>query len=122
MTETLTTKGATLTRVRRVGRILAAILVVLATLAVTQGIAAAHTPHDPIGHVVLSPDYARDHTMFVISDVRVMRSTNNGESWQEITRRTRRADLRAFRDRAHREEDHVPDLTGRRRVSLHRSG
>ena len=80
------TKGATVTRVRRAGRILPAILIVLATLVVTEGVASAHTPHDPIADVVLSPDYARDHTMFVVSDVRVLRSTNSGASWLEMTR------------------------------------
>jgi photosystem II stability/assembly factor-like uncharacterized protein len=46
----------------------------------------AHTPHDDIGDVAVSPDYTHDHTVFVISRNRLMRSTDGGTTWREIVR------------------------------------
>ncbi len=63
-----------------------AMVLVVAGLALTSAPAAAHSPHDAIIHVVTSPDFASDNTVFVISENRIMRSTNGGESWQEILR------------------------------------
>ena len=51
-----------------------------------SGEAHAHTPHDDIGDVVVSPAYANDHTVFVIVRNRLMRSTDGGTTWREIVR------------------------------------
>ena len=46
----------------------------------------AHTPHDDIVSVVLSPTFARDQTVLAISDNRVLRSTDAGAHWIELVR------------------------------------
>lgn len=45
--------------------------------------AAAHTPHDVIVDVVVSPAYARDRTVLTISNNRVLRSTDGGRDFHE---------------------------------------
>ncbi|MGH9230275.1 MAG: WD40/YVTN/BNR-like repeat-containing protein [Acidimicrobiales bacterium] len=60
--------------------------VVCLTLMWGGGPALAHTPHDDISDVAISPDYADDHTVFVISRGRLMRSTDRGTTWREIVR------------------------------------
>src|SRR5262245_49557042 len=64
-----------------------ALLVILGTtLVVRIPTAAAHTPHDPIGHIALSPEFANDETIFVISQNRILRSRNAGTTWRELNR------------------------------------
>jgi photosystem II stability/assembly factor-like uncharacterized protein len=46
----------------------------------------AHTPHDDIGDVAISPAYSQNHTVFVISRGRLMRSTDKGVTWREMVR------------------------------------
>ena len=48
--------------------------------------ASAHTPHDQIVDVEMSPAYARDHTAFAIVEDRLMRSTDSGATWTELVR------------------------------------
>jgi photosystem II stability/assembly factor-like uncharacterized protein len=50
------------------------------------GAAHAHTPHDDIGDVAISPAYAEDHTVIAISRNRLMRSTDRGTTWREMAR------------------------------------
>jgi photosystem II stability/assembly factor-like uncharacterized protein len=56
------------------------------TLLWDGGAAYAHTPHDDIGDVTISPAYAEDHTVFAISRDRLMRSTDRGITWREMVR------------------------------------
>jgi photosystem II stability/assembly factor-like uncharacterized protein len=63
-----------------------AILAVVATLVVQGSTASAHAPHDDVSDVVISPDYARDRTVFAIVRSKLMRSTDNGRTWHEIVR------------------------------------
>jgi photosystem II stability/assembly factor-like uncharacterized protein len=66
------------------------VAVALAVLCLTPlgggGVAHAHTPHDDIGDVAVSPAYAEDHTVFAISRSRLLLSTNGGTTWREIVR------------------------------------
>jgi photosystem II stability/assembly factor-like uncharacterized protein len=48
--------------------------------------ASAHTPHDDIVDVVASPDFARNHLLFAISNNRALRSTDLGQHWTEMAR------------------------------------
>ncbi len=74
---------------RRSGRarVAAALLAGVAGLAgvtvLGTGPAGAHTPHDVIVDVAVSPAFARDHTVLVVSDNRVLRSTDGGRRFHE---------------------------------------
>jgi photosystem II stability/assembly factor-like uncharacterized protein len=74
------------TGVRWAWRATGAATVLCLTLIWYGGATAAHTPHDDIGDVVISPAYAEDHTVFAISRSRLMRSTDGGTTWREIVR------------------------------------
>lgn len=65
---------------------LAVSVATVAGLVVAAGPAAAHTPHDNISDVVVSAAFAKDHTVFAISDNRALRSTDGGEHWFEMAR------------------------------------
>jgi photosystem II stability/assembly factor-like uncharacterized protein len=75
---------------RRVNRLIAslrlglAILVASVTLIVDVEIADAHSPHDDVGDIAVSPAYAEDRTVFAIVRGRLMRSTDGGTTWVEI--------------------------------------
>jgi photosystem II stability/assembly factor-like uncharacterized protein len=47
--------------------------------------AGAHTPHDSIADVVVSPKFATDHTAYAISRTLLLRSTNGGSSWSKLS-------------------------------------
>jgi photosystem II stability/assembly factor-like uncharacterized protein len=64
---------------------MAAVAVCL-TLVCHPDVARAHTPHDDIGDVAVSPDYAEDQTVVVLSRNRLLRSTDGGTTWREIVR------------------------------------
>ena len=66
--------------------VLVVLVVLCATFALPSTRADAHTPHDPIGNLVLSPDFANNETIFVISQNRVLRSRNAGTTWRELNR------------------------------------
>lgn len=53
----------------------------------------AHAPHDVIGDVAVSPSFAQDHTVFVTSGSRLLRSTDDGSNWVEIVRGLPEANL-----------------------------
>jgi photosystem II stability/assembly factor-like uncharacterized protein len=74
----------TLDRLRR--KAFVASLLVIAMLATSAERGFAHTPHDVIANVVVSPSFATDHTVFAISDDRPLRSTDGGEHWVEMVR------------------------------------
>jgi photosystem II stability/assembly factor-like uncharacterized protein len=69
---------------RRVGRWAVASLPLLAMVVVDDGLAGAHSPHDDVADVAISPDYRDDHTVFAIVRSRLMRSTDGGSTWSEI--------------------------------------
>jgi photosystem II stability/assembly factor-like uncharacterized protein len=56
----------------------------LATLGLSDS--HAHTPHDVIRDFEVSPFYQADRTIFAIVSDRVLRSTNSGYSWKQISR------------------------------------
>jgi photosystem II stability/assembly factor-like uncharacterized protein len=60
------------------------IVVAAMTLIVDVDRADAHSPHDDVGDIAVSPAYAEDRTVFAIVRGRLMRSTNGGSAWVEI--------------------------------------
>ncbi|MDY6876452.1 MAG: hypothetical protein SWK90_09670 [Chloroflexota bacterium] len=44
----------------------------------------AHSPHDPIDALALSPTYAQDKTLFIVISDQILRSTDGGFSWQAL--------------------------------------
>jgi photosystem II stability/assembly factor-like uncharacterized protein len=46
--------------------------------------AAAHTPHDDIADVALSPQYDRDGTVYTISRDYLLKSQDRGETWHKL--------------------------------------
>ena len=48
---------------------------VFAALVIRTAVVQAHTPHDDITDLAISPDYAQDQTAFVISRSKLMRSS-----------------------------------------------
>jgi photosystem II stability/assembly factor-like uncharacterized protein len=70
--------------VQRAARAAVACAALGLTLLGLSGEAHAHTPHDDIGDVAVSPDYKHDRTVFVISRNRLMQSTDRGTTWREI--------------------------------------
>lgn len=46
----------------------------------------AHSPHDHIYDIDISPNYSQDKTVYTIVRGNLLKSTNNGESWQRIVR------------------------------------
>jgi photosystem II stability/assembly factor-like uncharacterized protein len=80
-----------LTEVRRAARpatrralaTLVTAAVVVTLLVVDAAPAGAHTPHDVIGDVAVSPNFTRDRTVLVISDARVLRSTDGGRHYRQ---------------------------------------
>ena len=48
--------------------------------------ASAHVPHDVISRIAVSPTFATDRTLFLISRHRLMRSVDGGSSWVETVR------------------------------------
>lgn len=46
--------------------------------------ALAHTPHDDVFQVVISPEYRQDKTLFTIVRGNLFKSQNEGQTWQRI--------------------------------------
>lgn len=57
-------------------------LLALATLAATP--AAAHTPHDVIGDVAVSPAFADDATVWAVTQSKLVVSHDGGATWREL--------------------------------------
>jgi photosystem II stability/assembly factor-like uncharacterized protein len=51
---------------------------------VFKGSAFAHSPHDAINAIDLSPSYAEDNTLFIYVLGRLKKSTDGGYSWKEL--------------------------------------
>ncbi|MCB0976569.1 MAG: hypothetical protein KDB02_03840 [Acidimicrobiales bacterium] len=64
---------------------LAALLCLLASLAISSP-ASAHTPHDDIVDIEVSPTYSKDHTVYTISRQYLLKSTDEGKTWHRLNR------------------------------------
>ena len=80
------TRGRQATRrvLRAVVRWVVAPAVLLVALHVGLQPAAAHTPHDNVADIAVSPAFAEDGTAFAIVRNRLMRSTDGGATWAEL--------------------------------------
>ena len=47
-------------------------------------VVSAHSPHDVIDAIVLSPIFEKDNTLFIIISDHLRKSTNGGASWKEL--------------------------------------
>lgn len=74
-------------------RSLLAVALLLAVLTAMPASVRAHSPHDDITDIAVSPSYADDQTIYVISRGRLQRSTDGGERWQDLVRGFGRAPL-----------------------------
>jgi photosystem II stability/assembly factor-like uncharacterized protein len=63
-----------------------AVLALVATIPLGAPPADAHTPHDDIVHIAVSPAFARDHTVLTITNSRVLRSRDGGRDFVEMVR------------------------------------
>src|SRR5688572_15043034 len=75
----------TSTATRSVVLLLSAALAATTLTAITEP-ASAHTPHDVAVDIELSPDFARDGTMFAIVREYLLRSQDGGDTWQRLVR------------------------------------
>lgn len=71
---------------RPVVRPVLAVAVLLGLLWWSPPPAMAHTPHDNISSVSMSPDFAQDRTVFTISREYLLRSTDGGTTWHRMNR------------------------------------
>ncbi|MET0903204.1 MAG: hypothetical protein ABWZ52_08185 [Acidimicrobiales bacterium] len=55
--------------------------------------AGAHSPHDDIDDIAVSPSYAEDQTIFIVSRDVLQRSSDAGETWQDLVVGLGRAQL-----------------------------
>lgn len=72
--------------VGRLGWAGSSVLLLLLTLVVDAHGASAHSPHDDVTDIALSPAYAQDRTAYAVVRNKVMRSTDGGSTWVEIVR------------------------------------
>jgi photosystem II stability/assembly factor-like uncharacterized protein len=63
-----------------------ALVLVLLTVLVGTEAATAHSPHDDVTDIAVSPAYAEDRTVLAIVRGKLMRSTDGGTTWIEIVR------------------------------------
>ena len=59
-------------------------LILAATLVVDVTDLCAHSPHDAIDYLALSPTYDRDQTLFIVLIDQIQRSTDGGSSWKQL--------------------------------------
>ena len=60
------------------------IIATVASLLFVVSTVFAHTPHDPIDAIELSPSYCQDKTLFIIIGEHLLKSTDGGFSWKEM--------------------------------------
>ena len=76
--------------IRSVGRLVvvwaALSLVVVSVIALVEAPAGAHTPHDTIADVALSPAGRDDHTAYAISRTLLLKTTDGGATWAKLSR------------------------------------
>ncbi len=61
-------------------------LVVVSVVALVAEPAGAHTPHDDIADVAVSPQFVDDHTAYAISRTLLLKSTDGGTTWAKVSR------------------------------------
>jgi hypothetical protein len=66
--------------------VLLAVTVVAASFCVLVGPAAAHTPHDSISDVELSPSYSRDGKVFAVAASRLLVGDGISSTWTQVVR------------------------------------
>ncbi|MBX3314995.1 MAG: hypothetical protein KF906_11810 [Actinobacteria bacterium] len=71
---------------RRAGRVVSALVVLLGVLCWAPRPAGAHTPHDVINGLALSPRFASDATVYTISREYLLKSTDGGTTWKRLNR------------------------------------
>jgi photosystem II stability/assembly factor-like uncharacterized protein len=76
-------------RFSQVGKLLFALALAATTLVVASAPAVAHTPHDSISEVVLSPNFGQDGKVYVITSSRLLVSDNG--AWRTLQRGLPRA-------------------------------
>ena len=72
---------------RRRRRVRACVVAIAAAFAVTMCSslqAGAHSPHDDISDIAVSPSYAEDDRLLVISRGRLQQSADDGATWQDL--------------------------------------
>jgi photosystem II stability/assembly factor-like uncharacterized protein len=69
-----------------VRKILTLFLLFLAILVIAPKPVFAHTPHDDIRDIEISPEYDQDKTVFTISRLLLLKSTNDGQTWQRLVK------------------------------------
>jgi photosystem II stability/assembly factor-like uncharacterized protein len=72
--------------VRALGWVGSALIPLLLTVTIDARDASAHSPHDDVADIAVSPAYADDQTVLAIVRGRVMRSTDLGRTWVEMVR------------------------------------
>ncbi len=60
------------------------VLIVTTALIVDVKDLCAHSPHDPIDALAISPAYAQDQTLFIVISDQLLRSEDGGSSWKEL--------------------------------------
>lgn len=71
----------------RIARVVLALAVVIGgTVGIGAVPAAAHTPHDHIVDIAVSPEFAEDGTAYTISREYVLRTTDGGDTWTRLHR------------------------------------
>jgi photosystem II stability/assembly factor-like uncharacterized protein len=69
---------------RTYGEICISVLIVFAALNWEPHSLSAHSPHDVINSLALSPDYPRDQTLFVVVWDQLRKSINGGRNWKHL--------------------------------------
>ena len=64
--------------------ILILILFIMTGIMLLRSYAFAHSPHDDISAIEVSPNYDEDKTVFIVLGRRVLKSTDGGHSWQDL--------------------------------------
>ena len=63
---------------------LVSVILLLGFLLLNSGAAIAHTPHDDVTQLELSPNYDRDRTVFILVRGNLLKSQDGGESWRQL--------------------------------------
>src|SRR5262245_10464309 len=64
--------------------LLLGMLIIIGSLAVDVRYLCAHSPHDNISALALSPAYSQDQTLFVIIGDHALKSMDGGGSWKQL--------------------------------------
>lgn len=71
----------------RAQKLVAKVLFVVAAMScLNTGVSQAHTPHDHVEHIVISPEFIQDQTLFIVVRQNLFRSVDGGGKWQRLVR------------------------------------